>query len=320
MGMTDNKHHSYHILINKYSGGFEPLGEDFFVEVFDESNIDVASLEFLEPDALLERLDAIKDGEHPILIGGGDGTIRGCAEIMMNAKQSFGVLPLGTMNLMARDLNIPLDIKDAVAAYAHDMDILDIDVGMVNGETFLCCVGIGTMPESSEFREDNRNQNAALLMPRLTVFVLDQIDQVKHRYLRLTMDGVQKSLKTAALVISNNHYQPQEQWSDNNFMRESLSHGQLGVYSAAPKTIWDRIRIITRLGFGDWRKDPFVAEWKAETVTVRTKRAEELVSLDGETMTLETPLNFWINRRALNVLVPAVAEGEGEPSAQEVAA
>ncbi|NCT40295.1 MAG: hypothetical protein GW778_01355, partial [Alphaproteobacteria bacterium] len=162
--------------------------------------------------------------------------------------------------------------------------------------------------------------NAALLMPRLTVFVLDQMDQVKHRYLRLTMDGVQKSLKTAALVISNNHYQPQEQWSDNNFMRESLSHGQLGVYSAAPKTIWDRIRIITRLGFGDWRKDPFVAEWKAETVTVRTKRAEELVSLDGETMTLETPLNFWINRRALNVLVPAVAEGEGEPSAQEVAA
>ena len=50
-------------------------------------------------------------------------------------------------------------------------------------------------------------------------------------------------------------------------------------------------------------------EWQAETLSLTSKRDEELISLDGETKRLKTPLNFWIERRALKMIVPAV-EGE----------
>ena len=300
---------SYHILINKNSGGALDIGSVALAEKISQSDVRVQSLDILEADAFFKKLDDLKDSEYPILVGGGDGTIRSCAEVLKDVDRGFGVIPLGTMNLMARDLKLPLELEELLAVYAGEVRTLEMDVGMVNDELFLCCVGIGTMPESSEFREENRTQNPALLMPRLTVFVLDQMDEVRHRVMRLTMDGKKKTLKTAALVVSNNQYQPQEEWSENNFLRPSLDNGKLGIYSAAPHSMWDRVRLITRLRFGNWRVDPIVKEWQAETLSLTSKRDEELISLDGETKRLKTPLNFWIERRALKMIVPAV-EGE----------
>jgi len=303
--MKNNVQKSYHILINKHSGGALQLGLEQLEDTISASDIDVASLQILGAEQFFEELEALKNDETPILIGGGDGTIRSCAKSMIETGRGFGILPLGTMNLMARDLNIPLSIEDALSAYAHSTRELEIDVGFVNHELFLCCVGIGTMPESSEFREENREQNPTLLMPRLTVFVLDQMDQMRHRVMRLNMDGKEKTLKTAALVISNNQYQPQEEWSENNFVRPSLETGKLGIYAATPFSMWDRVRLIARLKFGNWRDDPIVDEWYAENVSLTSKRDEELISLDGETQTFKTPLNFWVERKALKLLAPA---------------
>lgn len=301
--MTDEQN-AYHILINEQSGSIFRLGLEHVEGIIADCGIVIKTLHIMPPDQFFEKLEAIKKSDHPILIGGGDGTLRSSAKILSDVKKPFGILPMGTMNLFARDLGVPVDIADALHAYEHQPLIVDVDMGMINNHPFLCCVGIGTMPEASEFREDNRDQNNAILMPRLTIFMLNQMDRLKHRIMRLSLDGKMRKIKTAALVISNNQYHPEGERNDNNFTRLSLTDGKLGIYSAAPTSLWDRLRLVLNLTFGNWRNDPVIQEWSAETANLNTKRSEELVSIDGETETLHTPLNFWIEREALSVLVP----------------
>lgn len=301
---------SYHILINEYSGGVSRLGLKTLEDLLTKTTLNVEMIEILPPDQFFDKVSTLRDSDHSLLIGGGDGTIKSCAEILMDSGKDFGILPLGTMNLMARDLEIPLEIDQALNAYEQGHTRILIDVGTVNDHPFLCCVGIGTMPETSEFREKNRAQKDPILIPRLTVFVLNQMDRIKQRRIRLSIDGQSKKLRTAALVISNNQYGPQGQWDQNNFKRQSLQDGILGIYSAAPLSLWDRIRFMLRLRFGDWRKDQVIDEWEGKSVTLNTKRREELISLDGETKTINTPLNFSIKQKALPLLVPKTIKDE----------
>ncbi len=299
-----NKNPAYHIVINQEAGTVIEMGRDHFEKMIANSPVKVETLDFLKPQDITARINDLNDSEAPILIGGGDGTIKSVAELCLQSKKSFGILPLGTMNLLARDLNIPVDLSESLSGYAQGVKTVSMDVGMVNHKIFLCCVGLGTMPESAEFREKNRTQSTPILIPRLTVFVLEQIDKVNQRHVKITIDGKSHSLKTAALVVSNNQYMPDPHSGEDMFKRQSLQDGVLGIYSAAPANTWDKIRLMARLRFGNWHKDPVIRDWVGETMSLKSSKEEELLSLDGETVSMRMPLNFWLQEKALDVLVP----------------
>lgn len=297
----------YTILINEQSGAALKMGREALEDRVQASGLDVRALHILPPDQFIEKIKEGDGGVGPygaLLIGGGDGTIRSCAESLMETGCPFGILPLGTMNLMARDLDIPLGFDEALAAYANGAQEKLIDVGTVNGAPFLCGVGLGTMPESAEFREESRDQTPSLLLPRLTVFVLGEMDRRRHRRVRLTIDGKTRWVRTAALVVANNEYGSTEEWTAHHFKRQSLCGGKLGVYSAAPSSLWARLRFLLRLGLGGWKKDPAIHEWKGREVDLDTARPSELLSLDGETLTMQMPLTVRMKPASLSVLVP----------------
>ena len=61
-------------------------------------------------DAAQRALDA---GADVILAAGGDGTVRAVAEHLADTKApaELGIIPLGTGNLLARNLDIPLYLR-----------------------------------------------------------------------------------------------------------------------------------------------------------------------------------------------------------------
>ena len=295
----------YHIYINKHAGTVSDMGYSKLENMIERSEIGVESLHFLGAERLIEKVEQ-DDGKFPILIGGGDGTIRSCAAHFVDKEKAFGILPLGTMNLLAKDLDIPVRLEDAVSSYAAGSEIYEMDVGKVNDEIFLCCASLGTMPETSEYRERHRGDSAPLLMPRITAYILKQMDRRYHKRLWLKLDqNKSQKLKTAALVISNNQYGPQGQWTEGNFKRPSLQDNILGVYSATPYSFTDKLRLLLNLGLGDWKKDEALREWECKKLEVRSTESNMLLALDGETQRFAMPLRFSVLHKGLKMIVPA---------------
>jgi diacylglycerol kinase family enzyme len=293
----------YHIYINQNAGNVQNIGENALEAILNESGLEIEALYILPPDQLFEQLRS-ENPEHRILVGGGDGTITSAAEILDNLNIAFGIIPLGTMNLLAKDLNIPVQLNEAVQAYANETEKISIDTTYANGNLFLCSAGIGTMPDTSNFREDNRSQSRTLLMPRLTWFVLDRLDPKRRKTYNLKLDSENLKLKSASLVISNNQYAPSENWNSPSLKRSSLQEGVMALYSAAPSNFWDKCRILLKLGMGGWRKDPKIKEWQATEIIVNCDQDREDISLDGETYTLKAPIRFAIKPNNLKLITP----------------
>lgn len=87
-----------------------------------------------------------QEGVERILVWGGDGTVRRCADTILRhgyGDVALAVLPAGTSNLLALDLGIPEDLPAAVDIAVHG-EALPIDAGLVNDDDyFLARVGTG---------------------------------------------------------------------------------------------------------------------------------------------------------------------------------
>ena len=301
----------YTILINKRSGTVLNMGIPAIEAAITGSGIAVSELCLCEPEDMQAELARVSQLPAPLLIGGGDGTLRECAKSLATgaiakSKKAFGILPFGTMNLLANDLDLP-SLQAALNAYKAGFTEQTMDAGFVNGEIFLCCASIGTMPSASVFREENRQANDLLLVPKLFLFVVENLDKNKHQSIRIEIDGKKRRLHTPAVVVSDNRFADSKVWTDSNFKRRSLTGGELAVYVSTTQTRTSHLRLMTRLLFGHWLKDPDLSELTGKCVQLNTRRKRELVSIDGEVREMQTPLDFTIKPKLVHLLVPSRA-------------
>jgi len=83
-----------------------------------------------------------------VIVAGGDGTIEDVASQLVGSRSVLGIVPIGTMNNLARSLGVPLDIDGACALIAMGTT-RHIDVGRVFSDDkpearyFLECAGVG---------------------------------------------------------------------------------------------------------------------------------------------------------------------------------
>lgn len=239
-----------------------------------------------------------------IVVGGGDGTIATAVHVLAGSDKVLGVLPLGTMNLLARDLDIPLDLAEAVAALA-DGEVEAIDVAEVNGLPFLNNSVIGFYARMVQERERQRGANNLRKWPAMAVAAAKTLINPPLMQVVLTLEDGVRRVRTPVLAVANNAY---DQGFGPILHRSDLSAGTLAIYVAKHRT---RTRLI-RLGLGFltglWLKDPELEVHYARECTVHSRRSSLRIANDGEIQRLTTPLNYRIRPGALRVLRPARAE------------
>jgi diacylglycerol kinase family enzyme len=294
----------FHILINIKSGTVLNMGVPAVEAAITASGLEVASLTLSEPSDMQAELERLSRKKEPLLIGGGDGTIRDCAQALSECGKAFGVLPFGTMNLLAQDLELH-SLQGALKAYAEGARIEAVDAAYVNGEIFLCCASIGTMPHASQVREEAREAHDLLLVPKLFFYVLNNLDRHKRQRVVLDIDGQMEKLHTAAVVIANNRFADSIKLTESNFKRKSLKDGELAAYAPTTKTRTSHLRLLSRLVLGHWLKDPDMKEIVGHKMKLWTRRKKELVSIDGEVIKMNTPLEFTLKPKSIRLLVPA---------------
>lgn len=97
----------------------------------------------VEPASLAEHVrDAIEGGDRRVLVAGGDGSIGSAANVMAGTGTELCILPCGTLNHLAKDLGLPLDLEQA-ARVARSGTAVPVDAAVVNDRIFLNTSSVG---------------------------------------------------------------------------------------------------------------------------------------------------------------------------------
>ncbi|KHK98018.1 diacylglycerol kinase [Microbacterium mangrovi] len=111
----------------------DPL-ETALADVLDGKPAEVRWFETTEEDPGRGAAQAALAGEPDLLVvAGGDGTVRAVAEYLADsaADVELAILPLGTGNLLARNLDVPIEDVPAAFRQALDGEARPVDVGWV---------------------------------------------------------------------------------------------------------------------------------------------------------------------------------------------
>lgn len=298
----------FSVFINQNSGSFQQHGEEGFTTLMhDILEKDLKEIHFLEPDKIHKALQSHEDKTH-ILVGGGDGTIMTAANIFKEKKRPFGVLPLGTMNCLIKDMNLSCNLVEVVKGYKNHEERF-IDVGYLNDNMFLCNAMIGITSDLAKEREERRHENNPAKWVEFAKKSFDTLTGDKEYNFTLKYEGETERQNTKAVIISNNPYQ-MGPTPGNIFKKKSLGDGKLGVYLVNPQGTIDSIQLLFSLALGSWPNDKSIEYFETQNLDILTKVPEIPVILDGELRNFKTPLKFRCEPASLHLLVPAGPEAQ----------
>jgi len=147
-----------------------------------------------------QAAQAVRDGVDLVLACGGDGTVTACADGVAGSGVPLGILPLGTGNLLARNLGLPLDL-DAALVTALTGTNRRLDTGSANGHTFVVMAGLG-------FDAKMLGDSSEPLKKRLgwAAYVLSAVRHLRDRPVRVSLvadGGTPLRLRASAVIVGN---------------------------------------------------------------------------------------------------------------------
>ena len=288
-------------ILNEKSGSSAASARYNFVNLFAERGFSVEIFNTQHGDSLVDLAKSAVEQNYDIIVaGGGDGTLSAVAAALVGHRSiRLGVLPLGTLNHFARDLNIPSDIAKAVdiicAGYSEA-----IDVGCVNDNYFLNNSSLGLYPAIVRLRESLQSSGYG----KWRAAALSSL-RILGRFRRLELevqlpDNTVVKHKTAVLFIGNNAFQTT---LGNLGARASIKRGKLWINmptsSTMPRILLSLISVILK------RERPAdTLIFDASSLKVNSRKKMITIANDGEVLRLIPPLNYRVLPQALNVIVP----------------
>ena len=252
--------------------------------------------------------------EHVDLVigAGGDGTIRHVADTLAHTGIPMGLVPAGTGNLLARNLDLPLEELDAIevalGGQVRQIDLVKITVDNRAPEHFAVMAGIGIdamiMDETDDDLKDTVGSAAyfvaaAKALGRLPIRLMVQLDSNRpvRRHAMLCVIGNVGTLRGNIVLIPG----------------ASPDDGLLDVYIASPRQFRHWIKVALRLLTRRAKKDDQVDQYTGKTVRI-TIDGKDNYQLDGDVIGESTTLNAEIQPGALAICIPAKSAPQPQPS------
>lgn len=272
----------------KSGGGFSP---DELTDMFRRHGIVVQQTVLLGDGFEKKLAPFIKRGA-TIAAVGGDGTISAVANLVAGTKAVLAPLPGGTLNHFVKDLGVPQDLDDALAALAAAKPRA-IDVAKVNGRVFINNSSIGFYPSS--LRERDRLEDKLGKWPAAIMASIHTMTRLKGYEVRL--EG--ETLSTPFVFVGNNKYEIREPGLPE---RKRLDAGVLTVFVARRASRWSlaKIALLSLVGRAHLLEEFDVRMVK--TVRIASRRKSIGVSRDGELSRMRLPLRYEVVPGALRVL------------------
>ena len=293
--------HPYFIMNPKSGGGkvekfdLKRKAEDLGAEVFligGPEPVDVAQV----------AREAVDKGADLLGVAGGDGTQALVAGIAAEHGLPFVVISAGTRNHFALDLG--LDREDPSAclnALSYGVE-LRVDLGVINGQTFVNNASFGAYAEIVEtpaYRGDKLNTTLNTLP--------DLLQGHRGARLRARADGTEID-GPQALLVSNNPYGTGDIAGLGRRVR--LDRGILGVAAVTVSSAAQAVGLLRG------RHATGLRVLAAEKVEITADTPQIPVGVDGESILMSAPVTCTVSPGALRVWVPHDRPGIPAPKAR----
>jgi YegS/Rv2252/BmrU family lipid kinase len=241
---------------------------------------------------------AIEQGAGYILAVGGDGTVNEVAAAMIHSDAVLGIIPKGSGNGLARELNIPMDARRAIEMIDRG-NVITIDGCMANDRIFFTTCGVGfDAAVSHKFAHEKRRGS------------LTYVKNTIEEYLRYTPEIYElfienQSIKEKAFLVTCANA---SQYGNNAYIapHANISDGMMDITILSPFTPLDVPSLAFQLFTRQIDKNSKIKVLQASRLTIlRTK--EGLMHLDGEPVISGPRIDISVIPQALRVLTPETA-------------
>ncbi|MFD9029715.1 diacylglycerol/lipid kinase family protein [Streptomyces sp. NPDC059567] len=251
-------------------------------------------------DVVALAREAVADGADLLGVAGGDGTQALVAGVAAEHDLPFLVISAGTRNHFAMDLGLDRTDPSRCLDALTDGEELRIDLGLVSGRPFVNTVSFGVYADIVQ-RPEYRDAKAETILNLLP-------DLLRESSRRLDATTGEKQLAgQQAILVTNNPYAAPDLMASG--LRARLDRGKLGVIALRVEGVAHAADLAVR-----GRRSQGLNLLTARRVEVTAGTDTVPVAVDGEALTLPTPVVCSVRPRALRVLVPRHRPGTVAPS------
>jgi diacylglycerol kinase family enzyme len=241
---------------------------------------------------------AVDRGADLLGVAGGDGTQALVAGIAAEHGLPFLVISAGTRNHFALDLGLDRDDPSTCLGALRDGVEVRADLGMIAGRPFVNNASFGAYAEivqSPEYRDNKEGTILSMLPDLLTT---------SSGNLSVRVGDVSVA-STQAILVSNNPY-GSGRISDMG-RRNRLDQGVLGVIAGRLDSATRAIGLLRR------ERGSTLTVLTGPEAVVDAEAAEIPVGIDGEAVSVTTPVHCTIRPGALRVRLPRERPGVPAP-------
>jgi YegS/Rv2252/BmrU family lipid kinase len=256
-------------------------------------------------DATTFAREAVAKGYDVALAAGGDGTISEAVNGLAGTEVALGVLPIGTGNVWAREVGLPLwgiirrDFLEEATSALVEARRCQVDVGRAGQQHFLLWAGVGLDAKVTEVIEPRTRVQKRWGALAYAVAVAAVTRDFEGTLATITIDGQVLQEQVILVLVSNVRLygamlrlMPQAQLDDGLF--------DVCIFKGHDWT--STLGHATAFLTGQYLNGPNVAYYRGRRVVVETAIPLP-VQLDGDP-TAVTPIELEIMPRALTMIVP----------------
>lgn len=216
-----------------------------------------------------------------IVAVGGDGTVNEVASALVNTNHILGIIPIGSGNGLAREMNIPMPYKKAMEVLINGK-IKTSDCGSINEKFFVCTAGVGF---DAFLAEKFLHLQKRGLTGYMRLFFREYLKYKTKKY-TLVIDHKKTEEEALLITIAN-----QKQWG-NNFFISPLSVNNDGLLDICilKKFPLYALPVISHLATSkQLHKSKYFKTITTSNVKIQTNEAR-FFHADGEIYPIETEI------------------------------
>lgn len=243
--------------------------------------------------------EAVKQGAQLFISAGGDGTLSSVIDGLVGTEIPLVIIPTGTWNALARALDIPLQVDQAVDLLFQEHDVRTIDAMDVNGNFFVLSVsaGIGALAMKDVEREDKRRLGKLADLRT----AISELLEFRAFQFEVKIDGKITKFRASELMVANTAIVGIKALQLDPGIR--MDDGKLNVCRIYANSITDYLRLGASMLSGAQKHNWNVLCVEAlQEVEIRSK--ERLpVQGDGEVIG-QLPVTVKIRPKAIRIVTP----------------